>query len=59
MITANSETGGLKCNYLRVASGARFQGYVLAQNGIGVGSGGVATWQTKTISGVTINYLGK
>ena len=58
-ITANNETGGLRCNYLRVNTSARFQGLVIAQNGIGVGSGGTATWQTKTISGVTINYLGK
>lgn len=59
MITANNETGGLVCNYLRVNNSARFRGLVLAENGIGVGIGGTATWQTVTIGGVTINYLGK
>ena len=58
-INAYSESGGLRCNYLRVSTSARFVGSLLAQSGISVGSGGTATWQTKTIAGVTINYLGK
>lgn len=56
-INANSENGGLKCNYLRVAQSARMQGNLLVQGTFGVGAHS-ATWKTVTISGTTINYLG-